>query len=212
VADEKTIEVKIGTSSQSDEEKASSISSVAEHPPFQPMVVDGQQAPETEGGDDTQGKDPLTQAQREVEENRDRWMRAVADLENYKKRAATERSKLQKYRYEELLRDLLPILDNLDRAIVHCSQASHAEGIADGICMIAGMFRDTLDRYGVKEIQSTGEPFDPRFHEAIAQAPSTDGRTNIVVEELEKGYLYHDKLLRPARVVVSTEQRTVTDS
>jgi molecular chaperone GrpE len=148
-------------------------------------------------------QDPLEKALKEAEENRDRWMRAVADLENYKKRALQEKSKFLKYRNEELLRDLLAVVDNLERAQIHCDQAGRSDALADGVCMIAKMLRDILDRYGVKEIKALGETFDPHLHEAIARGPATDKPANQVVEEMEKGYMYQDRLLRPAKVVVS---------
>ena len=113
--------------------------------------------------------DPLEKALKEAEENRDRWIRAVADLENYKKRAMQEKSKLLKYRNEELLRDLVAVVDNLERALMHCEAAGRSDALADGVCMITKMFREILERYGVKEIKALGEPFDPHLHEAIRE-------------------------------------------
>lgn len=150
--------------------------------------------------------DPLEEARKQAEENRDRWMRAVAELENYKKRMIQEKSNLIKYRNEELLRDLLVIMDNLERAQLHCDQANRSDDpIASGVCMISGMLKDILDKYGVKEIDALGAVFDPHFHEAIARVPAVDNRNNVVVEQMEKGYTYQDRLLRPAKVVVAVE-------
>jgi len=147
--------------------------------------------------------DPLDKALKEAEENRDRWIRAVAELENYKKRTLQEKSKFLKYRNEELLRDLLAVVDNIERAEKHCDEAGRSDALADGVCMIARMFREILERYGVKEIKALGEPFDPHLHEAIGRAPADGSPPNLVVEEMEKGYMYQDRLLRPAKVVVS---------
>jgi molecular chaperone GrpE len=149
--------------------------------------------------------DPLKKALKEAEENRDRWMRAVADFENYKKRALQEKSKFLKYRNEELLRDLLTIVDNIERAQMHCETTGRSDALADGVCMIAKMFREVLDRYGVKEMKALGETFDPHLHEAIARVPAANKPANQVVEEMEKGYMYQDRLLRPAKVVVSVD-------
>jgi len=198
--------IEIHTSSEPEEAQEGTITAVEEHAPFQPMKVSDTQTPAPEGADEKVEVDPLEAAQKEADENRERWVRAVAELENYKKRAAHERSRLLKYRYESLLRDLLPIVDNMDRAVHHCSEAGQSDGMAEGICMIAGMFRDLLQKYGVKEIESLGEPFDPQFHEAIARLPTSDKPANVVVEEMAKGYLYQDRLLRPAKVVVAAEQ------
>jgi molecular chaperone GrpE len=147
--------------------------------------------------------DPLEAARREAAENRDRWIRSVAELENYKKRTLQERSKLLKYRNEELLRDLLPVLDNMERALAHCEEAGRSDSLTEGVCLVIGMFREILEKYGVKEIKAIGEPFDPHLHEAIARVPGANKPVNMVVEELEKGYMYQDRLLRPAKVVVS---------
>jgi molecular chaperone GrpE len=198
--------IEIHTSSEPEVAQEGTITAVEEHAPSQPMKVSDAQSSAAEGGDEKVEVDPLEAAQKEAEENRERWVRSVADLENYKKRTAHERSRMQKYRYEALLRDLLPIVDNMDRAVHHCSEPGQSDGMAEGLCMIAGMFRDLLQKYGVKEIGSLGEPFDPQFHEAIARLPTSDKPANVVVEEMEKGYLYQDRLLRPAKVVVAAEQ------
>ncbi len=137
-------------------------------------------------------------------DNRDKWMRAVAEFENYKKRSIQERSKFQKYRNEELLRDMLPVMDNLERAIA-ASDAKSAGPLLDGVKMTANMFKDVLSRFGVKAIESVGGPFNPEFQEAIATLNDPGRDTNSVIEELEKGYMYQDRLLRPAKVVVSTK-------
>lgn len=148
-------------------------------------------------------EDSLSCALKEAAENRDRWMRAVAELENYKKRTLQEKSRLLKYKNEELLRDLLPIVDNMERALGHCDIEGKCDPLTEGVSMIAVMFRDTLVRFGVTEIKSLGEPFNPHVHEALARIPCEDQPPNTVVEVLEKGYLYQDRLLRPAKVAVS---------
>lgn len=149
--------------------------------------------------------DPLESAQREAAQNRDKWIRAVADLENYKKRAIQERSSLLKYRNEELLRDLLAIIDNLERALQHSGKEQQAHALTEGVAMTAKMFADILKKYGVTEINAVGQNFDPHVHEAIMRVPVDEGnKPNQVVQEVEKGYMYQDRLLRPAKVVVST--------
>ncbi len=168
------------------------------------------QAVESESAEDHVVKeeevDPLEQARKEANENRDRWMRAVAELENYKKRVAQDRGRWQKYRHEDLLKALLPVVDNMDRAAQHCSDMDESNPVAEGVRMIAGMFRDLLAKYGVTEIQALGKPFDPQFHEGIGRMPSEEAPPNTVIDQLEKGYMYHDRLLRPAKVVISVDQ------
>jgi molecular chaperone GrpE len=145
----------------------------------------------------------LEDALKEAADNRDRWMRSLAELENFRKRAAHEKSRLLKYKNEDLLRDLLGVVDNMDRALGHCRDSGRSDPLADGVCMISGMFHDLLQRYGVSEINALGEPFNPHLHEALAKIPSADHQANTVVEVLEKGYLYEDRLLRPAKVAVA---------
>lgn len=178
-------------------------SAVQEVSPSQPVAAKGMEQAGQEAEEIKAPVDPLQEALTESAANRDRWMRAVADLENYKKRSLQERSNLLKYRNEELLRDLLGVVDNLDRALAHCTETGRSDAVADGVCMIANMFREILERYGVRPIESVGKPFDPKYQEAIAKVPSAGKEPNTVMEELEKGYMYLDRLLRPAKVVVS---------
>jgi molecular chaperone GrpE len=170
-----------------------------------PESAEPLQVEASETGEETVGiSDPLESAEKEAAENRDRWMRAVADLENYKKRAAHERSILLRYRHEEVLRDLLPVKDNLERALDNCKETDATRALLEGVAMIAKMLGEVLQKQGLTEIKALGEPFDPHRHEAIAQTPSNDQEPNMVIHEMEKGYLYHDRLLRPSKVVVST--------
>jgi len=174
-------------------------STLQEHPRSVPVAVGKEAVSEkTEGPED-----PLADALREADANRDRWVRAVADLENFKKRSLQEKNKLLKYRHEDLLKDLLPVLDNLDRALNHCTAAGRVDSLTDGLCLVTNLFKDILARYQVTEIKALGEPFDPHVHEAVARIPAPPGQANRVVEELEKGYMYQDRLLRPAKVVVA---------
>jgi molecular chaperone GrpE len=154
--------------------------------------------------DSDQSEEPdLEKALKEAEDNRDRWLRAVADLENFKKRSMQERTKLIKYKEEDLLRELLPIVDNLERALAHGTKGEKKDPVGQGVRMVMGMFREVLKKYGVAEIESLGANFNPQFHEAIAQEPVQNGPSNVVSKELEKGYMYKDRLLRPSKVVVS---------
>ncbi len=145
---------------------------------------------------------------KESEENRDRWLRSVAELENFKKRSLQERSKLLKYKDEDLLRELLPVVDNLERALSNSPKDDMENPLTQGVQMVLRMFAEALKKYGVTEIEALGKSFDPQFHEAIAQEPSANGPSNLVTRELEKGYMYKDRLLRPAKVIVSTAAKS----
>jgi len=190
----KTSDIK-GPDESSEERKGM----LQEHARSAPAPLGTGTAPEKAEGEE----DSLASARKEAEANRDRWMRAVADLENFKKRSLQEKNRLLKYRDEELLRDLLPVMDNLDRAVQHCTDAGRADALMDGLCLVAKMFKDVLARRQVTEIKALGEIFDPHLHEAIGRVPAQAGKENLVVEEVEKGYMYQDKLLRPAKVVVA---------
>lgn len=145
----------------------------------------------------------LVKAELQAWENHDLRLRASAELDNYRKRAMQEKSRILKYKNEELLRDLLPVMDNFQRALDHPVNSEGAEAFVDGVRMISSMLRDVLERYGVKEITAIDERFDPNWHEALSRVPVPDKEPNIIIQELEKGYTYQDRLLRPSRVVVS---------
>ncbi len=172
------------------------------HMPNQLMPISDDKAGSKTSSDES-GENVLQEALKESQENRDRWLRAVADLENFKKRSVQDRTKILKYKEEDLLRELLPIIDNLERALTHGHKEDETNPVTQGVKMVLGMFNEVLKKYGVVELDSAGKTFDPQFHEAIAQEPSRDVNPNTVTRELERGYMYKDKLLRPAKVVVS---------
>jgi molecular chaperone GrpE len=132
---------------------------------------------------------------------RDQFLRLAADFENYRRRATREMDDARRYGIEKLLKDLLPLLDNLDRAL------SHAEGdknpVIEGVRMVAKQAFEILASYGVRAFGSLGEPFDPEQHEAVAQLASDRHPAGSVMEEMVRGYKIHDRLLRPAQVVVA---------
>lgn len=161
------------------------------------------EGPDSHSKEDTTESDPLEEVKKIASDNRDRWLRAVADLENFKKRTAQERSKLIRYQNEDLLKDLLIISDNLERAISHCEDKYASSGLAEGLRLVTNMLKDTMAKHGVSPIECVGRPFDPTFHEAIAKVAGTGAAPNTVVEELEKGFMYHDRLLRPAKVTIA---------
>jgi molecular chaperone GrpE len=149
----------------------------------------------------------LVDLAKEAFDKQDRWIRSVAELDNFRKRTAQERQKLLKYRNEELLLDLLPVLDNFERAMEHSEHSSRSEGFLEGVRMIAQMLSDALAKHGVTKIDSLGRPFDPTMHEAIAAVPAVGQEPNTVIDVVEDGYMYQDRLLRPARVVVAANRQ-----
>jgi molecular chaperone GrpE len=148
----------------------------------------------------------VKKAQEEAAEHYDRFLRVSADLENYKKRVFKEKADLIRYGNEELIKELLPVIDNLERALEHTSSEGVQEGIADGVAMTLQQFLGILQRFGVTPIVVEGEPFDPTKHEAVMEQPTGDYNPGHVVAELQKGYLLNDRLVRPAKVAVAKAQ------
>jgi len=147
----------------------------------------------------------LEAARNEASEIKDRWMRAAADLENFRKRAAKEREELQKFANERLLRDFLPVFDDLERAlgVLDTVEGGGAGPVRDGVEMVRKKFIQQLERHGVEPFDSVGEPFDPARHDAIQQAHSNEVEAGCILEELQRGFMLRGRLLRPAMVVVS---------
>ena len=145
----------------------------------------------------------LTERVAEVEALNDRLLRLHAEFENYKKRMARERSEFVKFANEALILEFLPVLDSLERALATAMSAAEAQAVAEGLEIILRLFQTTLEKVGVKAIEALEREFDPNLHQAVAQVESPDGRDNIVMEEVRKGYLLEGRLLRPSMVKVS---------
>ena len=137
-----------------------------------------------------------------LKEEKNKYLYLYAEFENFKKRAVKERSDTMKFGWEGVARDLLGVLDNLDRAI-QAMPAGTDENLKKGIEMIQGQFQNTLEKQGVKPITTIGQTFNPEIHEAMGQEPS-DQPSGTITRELFKGYTLHGRLLRPARVVFSS--------
>lgn len=148
----------------------------------------------------------------EADRLKERLLRLQAEFENYKKRMAREKTDFLKFATEGLLLEFLPILDNLERAIAPArADTANREAIADGIEMIARLFRSTLEKAGVKPMDAVGHPFDPALHQAVVQVECADARDNIVLEEIQKGYLLEGRVLRAAMVKVSRAAAPTAD-
>ncbi len=138
-----------------------------------------------------------------IRDTHDKMLRAVADLENFKRRAQKEKEEIQKFGVERLLKDLLPIPDNLDRALEHARTSSDFDSLKKGLQMTRKLFEDTLARHGVKSFNSQGKPFDPRVHEAMQHVETAELPPGMVAQEVLRGYMLNDRLVRPALVMVS---------
>jgi molecular chaperone GrpE len=147
----------------------------------------------------------LEAAQAKAEENYDRLLRITAEFENYKKRSQREMDDFRKFANETLIKEILPIVDNLERALAieHVGTEAAVEGLKDGVQMTLQGLTDTLKRFGVTPVESEGKPFDPNVHQAVSQEESKQLPDDTVSKELQKGYMLNDRLLRPSMVVVS---------
>jgi molecular chaperone GrpE len=143
----------------------------------------------------------------EVADLKDRWLRERADVENIKRRAAREKSDALRFGSEGLLKELIPVIDNLHRAVEHARTSRDVDPIVTGVEMVLKGFEDVLERHGVRIVQAKGTPFDPNRHEAVSHVES-EAPANTVIEEHQRGYTLHDRLLRPAMVTVGKGPRS----
>lgn len=147
--------------------------------------------------------DELTMARQECRDTKDQLLRLAAEFDNYKKRMGRDRSKDLKYAEENLIKELLPSVDNLERAIEQGKKSGNNSELLQGVELTFRGLVACLEKFQVTPLQAINQPFDPNFHEALAMDHSDDVAENHVLVEFEKGYYYKDKLLRPAKVVVS---------
>lgn len=144
----------------------------------------------------------LQEAEEKAAANYDKYMRAVAELDNYRKRAVREKGDAIQYGNENLLRDILPLVDGMDRALEHACNSEDFEAFKKGLRLLREQLLGCLQKHGVEKIDTAGKEFDPNVHEAMMQVESADHDDSKVVGEFEKGYLLKGRLLRPAKVSV----------
>lgn len=161
----------------------------------------GTTAPETETGQPLE--DQLAAKEKEARENWDRFLRERADLENYRKRVGREKEELLNYGNKSLLEEILPVIDNLERALAHAPDDGQG-AVVEGIRMTHAMLLTALKKFNVTPIEAVGTPFDSAFHQAMAQVPTDQYEPNTIVEEYQKGYMLKERLLRPSMVSVAT--------
>jgi molecular chaperone GrpE len=131
--------------------------------------------------------------------------RTRAEFENYQKRMQRERELDRKYAFGPLALDLLPILDNLDRAVFAAKQAGDTGPLVQGVSMVQTQFLELLKRHGITRMDCQGKPFDPNLHQAVVQQPNNDVEPNTILQVIEQGFLNQDRVLRAAKVIVSTK-------
>lgn len=145
----------------------------------------------------------ISELENELAEMKNRYLRAQADLENFRRRTRKEKEEQAKYAGMALIKELLPALDNLERALDASRDGDSSDGLAKGVEMVNQQIFDILSQAGLKVIPAVGEPFNPEFHEAVMQVESDEFDSGIVVEELQKGYQMKDRVIRASMVKVS---------
>lgn len=148
----------------------------------------------------------LEKKDKEIREATDKYLRLVAELENFKKRSSRDQLEYMKYAYEPVLRDILPILDNIERAYYHSKESHDFQKLIEGLQLILKQSQEILSKLGVTSISAKGEVFDPIKHQAISQVETDEIPENHIVEEISKGYLFKDRVLRPSMVSVSKKK------
>jgi molecular chaperone GrpE len=151
---------------------------------------------------------PLEAARAEAGRLKEMWMRTAADFDNFRKRSRKEVEDARRNGREELLKELLPVFDNLERAIQSAQRATDVKGVSDGLSMILKQFEATLGRVSITKVPTTGTSFDPAVHEAIQQVETDEHAPGTVVAEVQPGYIQGDKLIRAAMVVVAKPKAT----
>ena len=155
--------------------------------------------------------DELERLKQQLQQAKEQSLRALADVENTKKRLSREKEEFVRYAAETVVRELLPIVDSLDQALVAVEKQADPQAVIKGVHLIHRQLLGVLEREEVKRIPTVGEPFDPHQHEAVAQVDAEDGTPeNTIVEEVQVGYTMHGKVIRPAMVKVATKERPET--
>jgi len=205
--------IKINVESEESAENENSEKSAAANDEFDKRkreTVDDGYADAKEPLEELEAK--LEAKEQEAKETYDRLLRVSADFENYKKRSAREMEEFRKYANQSLLKEMLSVIDNLELAINSSNGEKEADkNLIDGLNLTLNEILRVLEKFNVKPIEAQGKTFDPAFHEAVMREETDDFPEKTVVSEFQKGYLIHDRLLRPAMVVVAVPKTTQKD-
>ena len=185
------------------EEQGQQVEVTAEQDDKAPAAVEGEEFFDPETADRADILAKYRELQDQLRQAEERVLRTAADAENFKKRLQREKEEQTRYANETFVRELLPVIDNLERALQHSATAPNQEGLLEGLNMTLKGFIDTLARFGCTVLEAIGKTFDPNFHEAVSQEESSKVEPNTVLKELQKGYMLKERLLRPAMVIVS---------
>lgn len=145
----------------------------------------------------------LTQALNDTRTHQEQYLRTLADMENLRKRTQRDKEEMAKFANEHILREMLPVIDNLERAVEHAEQGESSEGLFEGVQMTLTQFRQLLSKFGVEPVDAVGQLFDPAYHQAMGQMESAEYPINTVIQQMQKGYQLNQRLLRPAFVMLA---------
>ena len=189
------------------EEAAEQAASEATEPEVvEAELVDGEQAEAAQAADaEPEEEDELAKAQQEAADARDSYLRLKAEWDNFRKRTAAERESEKIRASEKLVKDLIPVIDDLERAIDHAKQIGEGGSLTEGVEAITTKFLQILAKSKVEQIEAVGEPFDPNKHQAVGTQPDDSVPEETVLTVYQKGYQMGDRVLRPAMVVTSTK-------
>jgi len=158
--------------------------------------------------EESKSEEKVTELENEVAELKDKLLRKAAEFENYKRRTENDQLNLLTYAAESFIQRLLPVVDDFERSLQHINEAQEVDAIKQGLKLIYDKFMKVLDDQGVKKMESIGQPFNVEYHEALLQRPDDSVEPHTVLEEIEKGYMYKDKVIRHAKVIVSEDKET----
>jgi len=169
-------------------------------------IEETNEEPLNENNEESKADEKITQLESEVTELKDKLLRRAAEFENYKRRTENDQLNLLTYAAESFIQRLLPTVDDFERSLLHINEAQDVDAIKHGLKLIYDKFMKVLDDQGVKKMETVGQPFNVEFHEALLQRPDDSVEPHTVLEEIEKGYLYKDKVIRHAKVIVSEDK------
>lgn len=153
--------------------------------------------------EETEEKDEISSLREEVEAEQNKYLRLLADYDNFKRRTQKDKEIAAKFRSQSLLTDLLPVLDNFERALAVETKSDESASLLKGVEMVRNSLLEAVKREGLEEIKAVGEAFDPNFHQAVMQEKDENAEPGIVLQELQKGYTLKGRVLRPAMVKVN---------
>ena len=178
---------------------------LSDHPDIESVDTDAEGIPENpqKNVEVPSLTNQLLEKDEELHALNDKYLRLAAEFDNYKRRVQRDQQDTIRFANEKLFKDLLPTLDNLERALQSGREQDRIEGLLEGVDLTYKHFLDTLQKMGIKQVSSVGEVFDPAKHQAVGQVESTTIPENVIVDEYQKGYFVHDRILRPAMVTVA---------